>query len=319
MRSLTKYSAQFYCGLRFRLLLLMAVVCCPLVLLSLHTASEDRRRVLANWPQRAQRMAEFASGHEDTLISQTRQLLLALADSASVRWLNPPTCKELVDQLFASCPRYANLGVIKTDGEIVATALPLSGNFVTHRSVSGQDSGLHQTSGLRVATSLRRLLLAPHDDPTRFKGLMQARAVRARENEEPLSSSVSHFAQRAEESNPLDTPHTMSNWMALPSGDFFQRILRARAFAIGDFSFCRQSDPGTVCFGCPIFGALGQLQGVAFATLDRTRFNPFGSVMTTPMTKGATWAEFDANGKTHLLYPQSQTWTPELFEDDSVI
>src|SRR5215813_206237 len=61
MRGALKGVIQVCFGLRFRLLLLVVLVCAPLVLLTLHTASEERRRAIANWPQRAQRMAQLVS------------------------------------------------------------------------------------------------------------------------------------------------------------------------------------------------------------------------------------------------------------------
>jgi PAS domain S-box-containing protein len=112
-------------GLRLRLLLLVLLACAPLVGLTLHTASEERRRLVKEWNQRSQEMMELATREEGRVIAQTRQLLLALAESSAVRSGNRRDCKKLLDGLFANSPRYANLGVIKTNGMVLASARPM--------------------------------------------------------------------------------------------------------------------------------------------------------------------------------------------------
>ena len=113
-------------GLRFRLLVLVLLTCAPLVALTLHTADEERRREVNNWQQRAEKVQQLAQREEEELLGGTRQLLLALAESSAVRNANRGSCKRLLDDLFASYPRYANLGVLKTNGEVIASALPLA-------------------------------------------------------------------------------------------------------------------------------------------------------------------------------------------------
>jgi len=110
--------------LRFRLLLLVLLTCAPLAALTLHTASDDRRRERASWSQRPQKINQLAGREEEKLIGQTRQLLLAVSESAPVRLGNWRGCQRLLDELTSSYPSYANLGVIKTNGEVMAAALP---------------------------------------------------------------------------------------------------------------------------------------------------------------------------------------------------
>jgi signal transduction histidine kinase len=117
---------QFFWGLRFRLLLLVLLVCAPLMALILHTAGEDRRRQTSNWRQRCERLGQLLQREEQEIVGGTRQLLLALAESSAVNSGNTRSCKRLLDELFASYPRYANLGVLTTNGEPLVTALPLS-------------------------------------------------------------------------------------------------------------------------------------------------------------------------------------------------
>ena len=83
-------------GLRLRLLLLVLLACAPLVGLTLHTASEERRRLVKEWNQRSQEMMELATREEGRVIGQTRQLLLVLAESSPVRSGNRRDCRKLL-------------------------------------------------------------------------------------------------------------------------------------------------------------------------------------------------------------------------------
>jgi PAS domain S-box-containing protein len=113
-------------GLRWRLLLLVLLACAPLVGLTLHTASEERRRMVKDWNQRSQAMMQLATQEEGPVLGQTRKLLLALAESGPVRAGNRKECEKLLAELLGSYPRYANLGVVNTNGVVLASALPMT-------------------------------------------------------------------------------------------------------------------------------------------------------------------------------------------------
>jgi PAS domain S-box-containing protein len=120
-----KIIRQLLSGLRLRLLLLVLLACAPLVGLTLYTASEERQRLVQQWNQRSQDMMELATREEGRVIGQTRQLLLALAESSQVRSGNRRDCQKLLDELLGSYPRYANLGVVMADGTVLASAYPM--------------------------------------------------------------------------------------------------------------------------------------------------------------------------------------------------
>ncbi|HTL18768.1 MAG TPA: cache domain-containing protein, partial [Patescibacteria group bacterium] len=126
MRSLTAAIARMFAGLRFRLLALVLLACAPLVVLMLHAAGEDRRRAIADWRQRAQDLQQIARRDEEELVGSTRQLLLAISESSYVRSLDARRCKKGLDDLFASYPRFANLGILTTNGQVLASARPAS-------------------------------------------------------------------------------------------------------------------------------------------------------------------------------------------------
>lgn len=126
MRNLSASIAQVFSGLRFRLLLLILLACAPLVALVLHTAWEDRRRAVASWRQQSLELQQIARRDEEDLVAGTHQLLLAISESSYVRSFNPRRCKKGLDDLFASYPRFANLGVLTTNGEVLASTRPVA-------------------------------------------------------------------------------------------------------------------------------------------------------------------------------------------------
>ena len=62
--NMRKIVYRIFSGLRWRLLLLVLLACAPLIGLTLHTASEDRRRLVKEWNQRAQEMMQLATREE---------------------------------------------------------------------------------------------------------------------------------------------------------------------------------------------------------------------------------------------------------------
>jgi signal transduction histidine kinase len=134
MRKLTASIVQVFSGLRFRLLLLVLLAGAPLVALMLHTAWEDRRRAIAGWRQKSQDLQQIAWQDEEELIGSTRQLLLAVSESSYVRSFDARRCKKGVDDLFASYPRFANLGLLTTNCEILASARPVSAGRMAERA-----------------------------------------------------------------------------------------------------------------------------------------------------------------------------------------
>lgn len=134
MRNLTASIGQVFSGLRFRLSLLVLLACAPLVALMLHTAWEDRRRAVAGWRQQSQDLDQVAQRNEEDLVGGTRQLLLAVSESSYARSFNPRRCKKGLDDLFASYPRFANLGLLTTNGEVLASARPVPAASLAERA-----------------------------------------------------------------------------------------------------------------------------------------------------------------------------------------
>ncbi len=116
--------SRLWSGLRLRLLFLLLLACAPLLVLTLHSASENRRRELAEWEQRAQNLAQQTVREEGSAVDATRQLLLALSESAPVKSGNWGNSRQVLMEALANYPRYANIGIISTNGDVVTSAVP---------------------------------------------------------------------------------------------------------------------------------------------------------------------------------------------------
>jgi signal transduction histidine kinase len=126
VRRLIDAVSRVLLGLRFRLLLLVLLACTPLVGLTLYTASQERRRDLAAWRERARQLVQVAHRAENNLVEQTRELLLAVAESAPVHSGSPEACKKSLEEVFTTYPGNINLSVVGTNAEVVASARPLA-------------------------------------------------------------------------------------------------------------------------------------------------------------------------------------------------
>jgi len=122
MRNLKAIISQICAGLRFRLLLLVVVVCGPLGAVMLRSTWEQRRVQVTQFRDLASHCAESAHREQSKLVSNARQLLLALAESAPARSGEPRSVAKLAQELRADYPAYLSLGVVKTNGQVLGSA-----------------------------------------------------------------------------------------------------------------------------------------------------------------------------------------------------
>ncbi len=125
MRRLVCLVRQVFSSLRFRLLVLVVLACVPLMWLMLRAAGEDRRRARTAWSDKAQALIQIAQLEEEQSIDETRQFLLAVSLAPPIRLLDPAGSFKLFTELSESYPRYANLGLLTTNGDAVANLKPL--------------------------------------------------------------------------------------------------------------------------------------------------------------------------------------------------
>jgi signal transduction histidine kinase/DNA-binding response OmpR family regulator/HPt (histidine-containing phosphotransfer) domain-containing protein len=114
-------------GLRVRLIFLVLLAIIPALGLILYSGLERRRLAGQEVQENALRLSRLAASNQQRLIEDAHQLLVALARLPEVRAGDPDGSSALFARLLQGYPRYANLGAIRPDGDIFASALPLEG------------------------------------------------------------------------------------------------------------------------------------------------------------------------------------------------
>jgi signal transduction histidine kinase len=114
-------------SLRTRLLLLVLLAVIPALGLTLYTNLEERQLRKVQVQEQAMRLSRLVSADYERLIEDARQLLVTLAALPAVRDRNPAACNTLFADLLARRSSYANLAVVDLDGNVICSALPMTG------------------------------------------------------------------------------------------------------------------------------------------------------------------------------------------------
>src|SRR4029434_477633 len=122
-------------SVRARLLLLVLLAVIPALGLTLYTNLEERQLRKVQVQEQAMRLSRLVSADYERLIEDARQLLVTLAELPAVRDRNPAACNTLFADLLARRSSYANLAVIDLDGNVICSALPMTGQvYVSDRA-----------------------------------------------------------------------------------------------------------------------------------------------------------------------------------------
>jgi signal transduction histidine kinase len=112
-------------SLRVRLMLLVLVAVIPAWGVIAYTASEQRRIAIADIQRNVLQLAEFSAHEEEQALQGTRQILIAMASFVQKAEENPVECSAFCAGLLKHFRRYANLGAVKSDGDVFCSAIPL--------------------------------------------------------------------------------------------------------------------------------------------------------------------------------------------------
>jgi len=115
----------FLKSLRVRLLLLVLVAVIPAWGVIAYTALEQRRIAIAEIQRNVLRLAEFNAREEEQVFQGTRQILIALANFVRKTTKNPSECSAFCADLLKQFRRYANMGAVKSNGDVFCSAVPL--------------------------------------------------------------------------------------------------------------------------------------------------------------------------------------------------
>jgi len=119
---------RLFSSLRVRLLLLVLLAFLPSLILTLHTAAEQRRLAEVQVRQTALRVVRLATSNQDQLVEGARQLLVALAALPSVRGRDVHGCSTFFATLLEQYPLYANLwAATAEDGRVFCSGIPFDG------------------------------------------------------------------------------------------------------------------------------------------------------------------------------------------------
>jgi diguanylate cyclase (GGDEF)-like protein len=116
---------QRFSNLRARLLLLVLFAALPALAVIVGTAFEQRRYAARGVQEDARRIVRLAARDHGHLIHEGRQLLTALAEIPQVRDARPGVCEQFLGRMAARDERFANFGVIRPNGDIVCSGVPL--------------------------------------------------------------------------------------------------------------------------------------------------------------------------------------------------
>ena len=122
-------STLSFSTLRSRLLLLVMLALLPAAAAIIDAGFEQRRLATADAQENAKRLVRLAAKDHAQLISEGRQLLSTLVQVPQVRDASAGTCSDFLSRLVAQDARLANIGVIRPDGQVICSGVPLKGGL----------------------------------------------------------------------------------------------------------------------------------------------------------------------------------------------
>lgn len=113
-------------SLRVRLILLVLLAVLPALGLIVYSAVEQRRLGTEAAKLEAVRLVRVVSSMNERMLEGVRQLLITLSQIDSVRNRNSAECNVLFSNVMRLQPVYANIGGIRLDGSVFASAVPVA-------------------------------------------------------------------------------------------------------------------------------------------------------------------------------------------------
>jgi signal transduction histidine kinase len=144
-------SLPFFASLRVRLMLLVLLALLPALGLIIYTALEQRRLGITAAEDETLRMVRLAATTQDQLIDSAKQLLGTLAQLKIVHENDTEACRSIFTNILKEHPVYADVGVVRPDGQVLASALPLT-----------NDVQLGEHSYFQIATNTRAFAIGEY-------------------------------------------------------------------------------------------------------------------------------------------------------------
>lgn len=109
----------------------------------------------------------------------------------------------------------------------------------------------------------------------------------------------------------------LKNTVNLADRAYFQRTVKTRQFAVGDFQIGRLSGKASVNLAYPILNADGEISLVLFSALDLSRFSQLAAAASLP--ERAVLTVVDPRGTVLTRYPESANWVGRSAPEAGVI
>lgn len=212
---------------RARLVGIAIAVLVPCLALLLLGAGLARGRAHRAAERHAIELARLAALRQEAVIDAARDLLTLLSTLPSVQGGSPEAASALLARVVKGDARYVNVGVLSTDGSVIASGQPMKGP------------------------------------------------------------------------------------MSLADRPYFQRAVRGRCFAIGDYQVGRLTDTATMNVALPMLDAAGNVTRVVYAAVDLAEFHEAARRMALPMGSAvmlldpagtvAAWVPARANTEGHAF------------------
>jgi diguanylate cyclase (GGDEF)-like protein len=111
-------------GIRFRLLLLVALATGPLFAFILHQGLEERRRAGVRERAEARRLVQLFAAEHRRVVSDAQRILFLLGQGQTVQRAERAACADLFRSVVAASPGFTNVLLADHEGNVVAGAHP---------------------------------------------------------------------------------------------------------------------------------------------------------------------------------------------------
>jgi len=115
-----------FVSLRFRLMLLGFLAVVPSFALLFSLNLNERARIYATAEQDGLQLARYAATDQQRHIDDARHLLMIIAQLPQAQSTDIDGCNVFFAELLGHNPEYTNMGVIRPDGSIICSAVPLT-------------------------------------------------------------------------------------------------------------------------------------------------------------------------------------------------
>ncbi|MGD0059815.1 MAG: PAS domain-containing protein [Verrucomicrobiia bacterium] len=114
-------------GLRGRLVLVVLIAIIPSLVLIYYTARKQRATAIEQAQEDMARITRLTAADCGRVIEGAHQLLVAVAELPGVRSGDSTRCAASLAKLLGKYQVYSNLGVVSPDGNVICSAVPLTG------------------------------------------------------------------------------------------------------------------------------------------------------------------------------------------------